>query len=147
MYAKTIVLAAVAAGFAATFAATGASASTPAVYARHGVIYLQDGTRLTEDEVNAQPRLSPDGTRIAYLHNNTVWVMGARGAGKHQVSDRTGSAPAWSAAGDSITYTAESCTGAPGTFRVGTEGGQASEVVLPESCRDQALPAVGYING
>jgi hypothetical protein len=147
MYAKTIVLATVAAGFAATFAATAASAGTPGVYARHGVIYLQDGTRLTEDEVNAQPRLSPDGTRIAYLHNNTVWVMAADGAGKHQVSDRTATDPAWAAGGEWITYTAESCTGAPGTFRVGTEGGQASEALLPVACQDQELPQVGYING
>jgi hypothetical protein len=145
MYAKMIVLAAVAAGFGATFAATAAGADTPAVYARHGAIYLHDGTRLTEDEVNAQPRLSPDGTRIAYLHNNTVWVMDADGAGQHQVSDRTGSSPAWSGAW--ITYTAESCTGEPGTFRVGTEGGAASEVLSPAACVDQALPQVGYING
>jgi hypothetical protein len=144
---KALVLAGItaAAGLSATIGATAASAGTPGVYASHGVIYLHDGTRLTEDEVNAQPRMSPDGTRIAYLHNSTVWVMRADGAGKHQVSDRTGTAPAWS--GDLITYSAESCTGEPGTFRVGTEGGQASEVVLPVACRDQELPQVGYING
>jgi hypothetical protein len=38
-------------------------------------------------------RLSPDGTSITYVHDNTVWVMTADGAGKHQVSDRTGTTP------------------------------------------------------
>ncbi|GAA3220949.1 PD40 domain-containing protein [Dactylosporangium siamense] len=118
------------------------------VYARAGVIYIHDGgreVRLTEDEVNSQPRLSPDGTTITYVHNNTVWVMAADGAGKHQVSDRTGTAPAWSPDSTTITYKARSCTGAQGTFRVGTVGGTTSEVLSPAACRDEAAPQMGYI--
>ncbi|WP_327001907.1 hypothetical protein OHA72_43305 [Dactylosporangium sp. NBC_01737] len=125
-----------------------ATATDHGVFARHGVIYIKDGNRtvrLTEDEVSSQPRLSPDGTRITYVHNGTVWVMAADGAGKHQVSDRTGTAPVWSPDSTSITYTARSCTGAPGTFRVGTDGGTASEPILPAACRDEAAPQMGYI--
>ena len=125
-----------------------ATATDHGVFARHGVIYIKDGNRtvrLTEDEVSSQPRLSPDGTRITYVHNGTVWVMAADGAGKHQVSDRTGTAPVWSPDSTSITYTARSCTGAPGTFRVGTDGATASEPILPAACRDEATPQMGYI--
>ncbi|MDG6108620.1 PD40 domain-containing protein [Dactylosporangium aurantiacum] len=124
------------------------AATNPDVYARAGVIYVNDGhreVRLTEDEVNAQPSLSPDGVKITYVHNGTIWVMKANGAGKHQVSDRTGTAPTWTPDGTSITYTAESCTGAPGTFRVGTRGGTTSEPLSPAECRDEAAPQVGYI--
>jgi hypothetical protein len=134
-----------------TMIGAGAAHATAAehdVFARHGVIYIHDGgrnVRLTEDAVNSQPRLSPDGTTITYVHNNTVWVMTADGAGKHQVSDRTGSAPVWSPDSTTITYTAQSCTGAPGTFRVGTDGGTTSEPILPAACRDEAAPQMGYI--
>ena len=124
------------------------AATTPDVYARAGVIYVNNGhreVRLTEDEVNAQPSLSPDRAKITYVHNGTIWVMKANGAGKHQVSDRTGTAPAWSPDSTAITYTAESCTGAPGTFRVGTRGGATSEPLSPAACRDEAAPQVGYI--
>ncbi|MET7426737.1 hypothetical protein [Dactylosporangium sp. NPDC005555] len=134
--------------FAGLLCGTAAHAAGTDVYARGGVIYSVDGdrtVRLTEDQVNSQPSLSPDGTRITYVHNNTVWVMKANGAGKHQVSDRTGTAPVWSPDGTTITYTAESCTGAPGTFRVGTRGGTTSEPMSPTACRDQAAPQVGYI--
>jgi hypothetical protein len=88
--------------------------------------------------------MSPDGTQIAYLHNGTVWVMNADGAAKHQVSDRVGSAPRWTASG-LVTYTAESCTGAPGTYRTGTEGGGADEVLAPAACVGQDAPQVGFI--
>ena len=117
-------------------------------YVRAGVIYSSNGTdevRLTEDEVNARPRFSPDGSKLAYLHNDTVWVMNADGGDKHQVSDRTAGGPSWSPDGKWIAYAALSCTGGPGVFRVGTEGGTASEPLFPASCRDQAAPEVGYV--
>ncbi|GAB3844795.1 TolB family protein [Dactylosporangium cerinum] len=141
---------AAAAGLSSLIGATAAHAAHTGteVYARAGVIYASTAgheTRLTEDEVNAEPALSPDGKRITYTHNNTVWVMRANGAGKHQVSDRTATAPAWAPDSTHITYTATSCTGAPGTFRVGLAGGTASEAVLPAACRDQDTPQVGYI--
>ncbi|MFB9447087.1 hypothetical protein ACFFTR_28695, partial [Dactylosporangium vinaceum] len=75
------------------------------------------------------------------------WVMNLDGSQQHQVSDRTGRKPAWDASGVRITYTATSCTGAPGTFRTGVDGGAASEVVAPAACVSQDAPLVGYITG
>jgi Tol biopolymer transport system component len=131
----------------ALLAGSAAAEGKPVVYVRDGVIYRSNGTdevRLTEDEVNARPRFSPDGSMLAYLHNGTVWVMGANGEDKHQVSDRAAGGPSWSADGRWIAYSALSCTGGPGVFRVGTQGGTASEPLFPASCRDQAVPEVGY---
>ncbi|MER7004474.1 hypothetical protein ABT297_15700 [Dactylosporangium sp. NPDC000555] len=134
-------------GATATHAAAAPHGGRTIVYVRNGVIYRSHGTgevRLTEDEVNARPRFSPDGTKLAYLHNGTVWVMGANGEDKHQVSDRVAGGPSWSPDGEWIAYAALSCTGGPGVFRVGTRGGTASEPLFPASCRDQAAPEVGY---
>ena len=150
---RTLVLAgltAATAAIAATAGATTAAAATPTVYASHGAVYLKHNghtTRLTSDEVSAQPALSPDATQIAYMHNITIWVMHTDGTDQHQVSDRTGAAPTWEANGVRITYTAVSCTGAPGTFRIGTDGGNPSEVLAPTACVDQDAPLAGYING
>lgn len=161
MNSNTITKALTLAGFAALagigsmIGAPAARASTAAstdghtvAYVRAGVIYSNDGvteTRLTEDEVNARPRYSPDGTKLAYLHNNTVWVMNADGGDQHQVSDRTAGGPSWSPDGKRIAYAALSCTGGPGVFQVGTEGGTASEPLFPASCRDQPAPEVAYV--
>ncbi|GAA3456213.1 TolB family protein [Dactylosporangium matsuzakiense] len=148
---RTLIVAGFAAAAAALTGATAASAgTTPTVYASHGAVYVKQAghaTRLTQDEVSKQPVLSPDATQIAYVHNDTVWVMNLDGSQQHQVSDRAGSAPAWDASGVRITYTATSCTGAPGTFRTGVDGGAASEVVAPAACVTEEAPLVGYIMG
>ncbi|MDG6109073.1 PD40 domain-containing protein [Dactylosporangium aurantiacum] len=137
------------AAHASAAGAAGAADGRTVAYVRAGVIYSSDGvteTRLTEDEVNARPRFNPAGTKLAYLHNGTVWVMDADGGDKHQVSDRTAGGPSWSPDGQWIAYAALSCTGGPGVFRVRADGlGAASEPLFPASCRDQALPEVGYV--
>jgi len=144
-------LTAAAAGITAMAGATAANAgTTPQVYASHGAVYVKQAghvTRLTQDEVSAQPVLSPDATQIAYVHNSTVWVMNLDGSAQHQISDRAGRRPQWDASGVRVTYTATSCTGAPGTFRAGVSGGTASEVVAPSACVSQDAPLVGYITG
>ncbi|WP_433073530.1 TolB family protein [Dactylosporangium sp. CA-052675] len=146
-------IAAVAAAFAGTTtaaASTTTTASNPTVYASHGAIYLKHAghtTRLTTDTVSRQPTLSPDNTQIAYVHNDTIWLMHTDGTDQHQISDRTGTDPAWDPSGVRITYTATSCTGAPGTFRTGTDGATASEVLTPAACVTQDAPLVGYITG
>jgi hypothetical protein len=145
--ALTITGIAAVAGLSALLGPTTAHAGTPGVYAKAGVIYDTNGTRLTEDEVNSQPRLSPDRTKIAYVHNGTVWVMNRQGGDKHQVSDRIGSRPVWNAGSSLITYTATSCTGEPGTFQTGTEGGAASAPLLPAECVDRPAPQTGFITG
>ncbi|MEV6925069.1 hypothetical protein AB0M46_11285 [Dactylosporangium sp. NPDC051485] len=146
-FAKVLTVTGLAAGFVTMFGTTDAQGTTtPQVSVRHGAIYV-DGTRVTGDRVNTQPALSPDATRIAYLHHSTVWVMHVDGTAKHQVSDRTGSHPAWDAGGVRITYTATSCTGTPGTFRTGTEGGEPDEAVTPAACVGRDLPPAGSSTG
>ncbi|MFI5908644.1 TolB family protein [Dactylosporangium sp. NPDC051541] len=148
---RALVFAGFAAAAAAITGATAASASAaPTVYASHGAVYVKQAghtTRLTADEVSKQPTLSPDATQIAYVHNDTIWVMNLDGTQQHQVSDRAGSKPAWDASGVRITYTATSCTGAPGTFRTGVNGGDTSEVLAPSACVTQDAPLVGFIMG
>lgn len=161
-----------AAGLAALFGGTAAQAAAPGhankaagvskkilaatggkeiAYVRGGVIYASFGateTRLTEDQVNARPRFSPDGHRIAYVHNGTVWVMNADGTGKRQVSDRVGGGPAWSPDGQSIAFAGPSCTGGPGVFRISsTTPAPTVEPLFPASCRGQAVPQVASISG
>ena len=135
---------------ASASAAPAAMGGKTVAYVRAGVIYSSDGyneVRLTEDEVNARPRFSPDGTKLTYLHNDTVWVMNADGSGKRQVSDRVAGGASWSPDGSWIAYAALSCTGGPGVFRVAADGpaGAASQPLFPASCRDQAVPEVAYI--
>ena len=143
--------AAQAASGTAAQAASGSAAalSKPVAYMRGGAIYLSTGTaekRLTEDQVNSRPRFSPDGTRIAYLHNGTVWTMNADGTGKRQVSDRIGGGPSWSPDGKWIAFSALSCTGGPGVFRISVAGSTA-QPLFPASCRGQDTPRVGYPTG
>jgi TolB protein len=135
-------------GTAANAASTGLSNSV--AYVRGGAIYLNDGhteKRLTEDEVNSRPRFSPDGQRIAYLHNNTVWVMNADGSAKRQVSDRTAGGPSWSPDGTRIAFSALSCTGGPGVYETSsTQIAPTPSVLFPRECRDQELPQVAAIS-
>jgi TolB protein len=131
--------------------AASAASGTTVAYVRGGVIYVSTGTverRLTEDQVNARPRFAPDGKRIAYLHNNTVWVMNADGSAKRQVSDRVGGGPTWSPDGKWIAFASQSCTGGPGVYRVSsTVPAPAPQVLFPASCRGQVIPQMASISG
>jgi TolB protein len=147
----TLLTAAAATGAFAGASAAQAAEPTPTVaYVRGGAIYVTSGhseTRLTEDEVNSRPRFAPDGHRIAYLHNNTVWVMNADGSGKRQVSDRAAGGPSWSPDGASLAYSALSCTGGPGVYRVSsTTPAPTAEVLFPASCKGEPLPEVATIS-
>jgi Tol biopolymer transport system component len=150
---KLTLATAAAAGFASLFGGTAAHAAdaTPTVaYVRGGAIYVTSGgteTRLTEDEVNSRPRFAPNGKRIAYVHNDTIWVMNADGSGKRQVSDRSAGGPAWSPDGASIAFSALSCTGGPGVYRVSsTQIAPTAEVLFPADCRDEPLPEMATIS-
>lgn len=67
-------------------------------------------TKLTTDAKNYWPKWSPDGKRIAYVHETAagvrdVWVMNANGATKQRVTNTgTVSAPSWSADGKSLYF-------------------------------------------
>jgi TolB protein len=121
------------------------AAGATVAYVRAGVIYRSTGTaevRLTADEGNARPRFSPDGTKLAYLHDGTTWVMDANGENQQQVSDRPAGGPSWSPDGRWIAFAGLSCTGGPGVFRVAADGSTADAPLFPQSCRDQAVPQV-----
>ncbi|GAA3449422.1 hypothetical protein [Dactylosporangium matsuzakiense] len=139
------------AGLTTLLSGTAAHAATgdeTVAYVRAGVIYRSTGgteVRLTATDGNARPRYSPDGTRLAYLHGGTVWVMGANGENQHQVSNRPAGGASWSPDGRWIAFAALSCTGGPGVFRVAADGTTGDEPLFPQSCRDQAAPAVAPV--
>jgi TolB protein len=150
---KVLTGAAMVAGTAAGILATWAPAAQaapavngPVAYVRDGAIYLANGAtekRLTSDNVNSRPRLSPDKRRITFVRNATVWVMNIDGTGQRKVSDRVGGGAAFSTDGQWLAFAGLSCTGGPGVFRVSsTVPGAKSEPLFPASCRGQALPEV-----
>jgi len=77
-----------------------------------------DVRKLTHTGSNSQPTWSPDGTRIAYLHQadglTDVWVMGAWGRQKRNVTrsgDVTSAGASWSPDGTALAF-------ASGTLKV-----------------------------
>jgi hypothetical protein len=83
-------------------------------YAWRNQIYTinPDGTgqlKLTSVDKNYWPRWSPDGNRIAYVHEvagaHSLWVMNADGSNKQQITDQnTSFGPAWSPDGQWLTF-------------------------------------------
>jgi Tol biopolymer transport system component len=54
----------------------------------------------------AQPSFSPDGARIAYLHDGHIWVMNRDGSAAHEVVSIDASfSPSWSPDGSTIAFT------------------------------------------
>jgi Tol biopolymer transport system component len=50
------------------------------------------------------PAWSPDGSRIAFAHDEGLWVMGADGTGAHEVGHFDAEDPAWSPGGGRIAF-------------------------------------------
>jgi dipeptidyl aminopeptidase/acylaminoacyl peptidase len=93
--------------------ATVAGANGKIAFVRQGQIFVTDGvstTQLTTDGRNTRPKWSPDGLRIAYVHqtltgSRDIWLMSADGTDKIQFTSR-GSVgqPAWSPDGSQIAF-------------------------------------------
>jgi WD40-like Beta Propeller Repeat len=72
-------------------------------------------TQLTSSGENYRPKWSPDGRRIAYIHETAdgrhdVWVMFANGGGKRPVTttgDVTSKGASWSPDGTTLAYAAD----------------------------------------
>ena len=90
-------VAAVLAALPPTSAATGPGANGEIAFTRHNQIFVRPSTaagsvtQLTTLGKNYWPRWSPNGTRIAYIHetpngSRDIWIMGAAGRHKHQLT-------------------------------------------------------------
>ena len=82
-------------------------------FARSGDIFLAraDGTsaqNVTDDYgAQANPAVSPDGTRIAYEYGQGIWMMNADGSARREITDGsawTDKDPAWSSDGTRIAF-------------------------------------------
>ncbi len=82
-------------------------------FARSGDVYLAraDGTNsqnITADYGDqANPAVSPDGTRIAYEYGSGIWVMNSDGSARRELTDGsawTDKDPAWSSDGTGIAF-------------------------------------------
>ncbi|QIK75549.1 hypothetical protein G7071_08965 [Nocardioides piscis] len=64
--------------------------------------------RLTHDGANTHPAVSPDGTRLAYIHGGDVWTMDIDGTGKRRITDtaEVEQTPDWSPDGTRLVYSA-----------------------------------------
>lgn len=110
--------------------ASAAIVPVPLTYAKQGDIWLDTGEehfRVTLDGGNSWPRLSPDRSRIAYLHEGDIWLANV-GNGSEFVSteqltrDGESGAAAWSPHGDYLAYRSGSVyTGTLYLVRVGTD--------------------------
>jgi len=133
----------------AVFAAAGNAAAFPGENGRiafqsnrsgHWEIYTMspergaDVTRLTRnDAYDGQPTISPDGRKIAFIHNSSsgpsgppppgvqavspaerfgdLWIMNSDGSNQRQITDRKSRTPAFSPDGKRITFSSVSYNG------------------------------------
>ncbi len=82
-------------------------------FVRGGNIYTiePDGTglkQLTTGKSDSGPRWSPNGTRIAYLHDGNLWIMRANGSHQRRITDAapafTDARPSWSPGGRYLAF-------------------------------------------
>ncbi|MEJ7637889.1 MAG: hypothetical protein WKF75_07895 [Singulisphaera sp.] len=128
-------------------------------------LYLMrpDGTdqrRLTEDRgLNVCPRFSPDGRRIAYLHQergeNSLWVVNIDGSGRRQVfqevNDTSPGQVCWSPDGKALAYKLEDWQRDENGKKFISDGEKANPRIAimdddGKNSRPLNLPRVGWIN-
>jgi Tol biopolymer transport system component len=84
-----------------------------------------DETLLTRGDA---PTWSPDGSRLAFVHEGDIWMIDADGSDSRMLI-ANGESPAWSRDGDRIAFTREVPCGKPvcrnRVFVVGAGGGEA----------------------
>lgn len=106
----------------------------------------------------AQPRFSPDGTRIAFVSDRSgvknLWVYRLSDGALRQVSQewfRTPSAPAWSRDGRSLIarkhYTSERTVGAGEIWRFPIDAGQPERLIEGESAQKDVNEPVYSADG
>ncbi|MEV6343929.1 hypothetical protein [Actinoplanes sp. NPDC051851] len=121
----------------------------PVAYVRDGDVYTSRGAiekRLTTGGGHARPRWSPEGRRLAYLTGGRLWTMQADGTGARRLTTRAAAGPSWSPDGKWIAFASLSCSGGPGVYRIPSAGGKV-EVLFPNDCRHEPLPAEPAITG
>ena len=88
----------------------------------------EDETLLTRGDT---PTWAPDGSRIAFVHEEDIWTIGADGSDARRLITN-GESPSWSRDGDVIAFTREVPCGKPvcreRVFLVGAGGGEAHGV-------------------
>lgn len=125
--------------------AADATLTKAVAYARDGAIFTSRGAgeqKLTGADRNSRPRWSADGRTLAYLHAGELWQMNVDGTAQHRVTEGKAAGAAYSPDGQWIAYSAPACLGGSGVYRIkATAPHGVPQVLFPEACREQELPA------
>ncbi len=110
--------------------------------------------RLTTEGANTSPAVSPDGTRLAYIHDGDVWTMSIDGSDRLQVTDTPAAeaTPAWSPDATRIAYVvrADGGTDLEIMFKAsdGTGGAtQMTDNAFPDTDPAWSSPLPGWPDG
>jgi Tol biopolymer transport system component len=110
--------------------------------------------RLTTEGANTSPAVSPDGTRLAYVHDGDVWTMSIDGSDRLQVTDTPAAeaTPAWSPDATRIAYVvrADGGTDLEIMFRASDGRGGATQMTdnaFPDTDPAWSSPLPGWPDG
>jgi len=113
----------------------------PDLYSMNG-----DGSRLarlTTNGANTSPALSPDGTRLAYVHDGDVWTMDIDGTRQEQVTDTPAAelTPTWSPDATRIAYVVRAEDGADLEIMVRASDGTGNATHVTDNTYPDTDPA------